>query len=579
MCNFKDEKLKTLFTYYKPYKTTLACTLLAAVIVSLMELCFPMYLRYILNDILPTGDMQELMKNAAILFALYMVSLYGNYIVMLKGRTIGAYIERDMRKAIFKHVESMSFSFFDNQRVGQLVSRIVSDVGEIREIIFLGPNYLIVCIIFMVGTIGVLFTINWKLAVLVNLLLILKALDSVNTNRKLKIAGRVARKETGNISAFTTESLNAIRVVQAFDNANLEADKLDSYADKLLEARKKNFTLLGHSNSSMVFFSNITHLVIVVAGGYLIVQKQMTIADLITFLLYVSVFVRPVLRLNALADLYQKGMASYARFEEFMAIEPGIVDTPNSIAAGNLQGNISFKNVTFAYDGCEPVLNNFSLEIKAGESVAFVGGTGIGKSTILSLVPRFYELSGGSISIDGMDIKDFTLSSLRNNIGMVQQDVFLFSDSIKNNIEYGKPGASFEEIQQAAAYAEADRFIDKLSEGYETKVGERGVKLSGGQKQRIAIARVFLKNPPILILDEATSALDNETEKSIQQSLSMLSQNRTTLVVAHRLATIRNVDRIIVLGKEGILEQGTHEELLAKEGEYYRLYMTQFETE
>ncbi|MDO4178801.1 MAG: ABC transporter ATP-binding protein [Phascolarctobacterium sp.] len=571
--------MKNLFAYYQPYKTTLAITLGTAVIISLMELCFPMYLRYILNTILPTGDMGELLKNAGLLFALYMVAVLGNYLVMLKGRTIGAYIERDMRRAIFQHVESLSFSFFDNQRVGQLVSRIVSDVGEIREIIFLGPNYLIVCVIFMIGTIAMLFSINWKLALVVNVLLILKAVDSVNTNKKLKIAGRAARTETGNISAFTTESLSAIRVVQAFDNVNLETSKLDEHADNLLKARQKNFSLLGHSNSAMVFFTNITNLVIIVIGGYLIAIDEMSMADLITFILYVSVFVRPVLRLNALADLCQKGMASYARFAEFMGLEPEILDKADSIDAGHLKGNISFKNVTFAYAGQEAVLKNFSLDIKAGERIAFVGGTGVGKSTLLNLVPRFYEPLSGCITIDGRDIKDFTLRSLRNNIGVVAQDVFLFSDSIRNNIEYGKPGASFREIQEAASYAEADRFIDKLAERYATKVGERGVKLSGGQKQRIAISRVFLKNPPILILDEATSALDNETEKAIQQSLAKLSQNRTTLVVAHRLATIRNVDRIVVISQEGILEQGTHDELIAKCGEYYKLYMTQFEKE
>ena len=577
MCNFKDRILKKLFNYYKPYKSILICTLLGAIVVSVIELACPMYLRYILNGILPTGNMDSLIENAGILFCLYMVAVFGNYWVMLKGRTIGACIERDMRRAIFNHAEGMSFSFFDNQRVGQLVSRIVSDVGEIREIIFLGPNYFIVCSIYMIGTLVMLLTINWKLALVVNFLLILKAVDSVVTNRKMKVVGRAARKETGNISAFTTESLSAIRIVQAFNNQELETQKLDKLAKKLLDAREKNFSLLGHSNSSMVFFTNITNLVIVVIGGYLIIQKQMTMADLVTFLLYVSVFVRPVLRLNALADLYQKGMASYARFDEFMSIKPEIVNSPYALDAGIVKGDISFENVTFNYEGTDSIIKNFSLDIKAGEKVAFVGVTGVGKSTLLNLVPRFYDISQGKITIDGKDIKELSLESLRKNIGVVPQDVFLFSDDIKNNIAYGKPGASFDEIQEAAKYAEADTFIENLSDKYETMVGERGVKLSGGQKQRIAMARVFLKNPPILILDEATSALDNETEKSIQKSLEELSKNRTTLVIAHRLATIRNVDRIVVLGKNGILEQGTHDELMENKSEYYRLYMTQFE--
>lgn len=344
-----------------------------------------------------------------------------------------------------------------------------------------------------------------------------------------------------------------------------------------LESRKKSFSLLSHSNTSMVFFSNITNLVIIVVGGVLITYEKMAISDLVTFLLYVSIFVRPILRLNALAEVYQKGIASYQRFEELMQVPAEIGDAEDAVDAGNLKGNIRFENITFAYDGKEPVINNLSLDIRAGESVAFVGSTGVGKSTICNLVPRFYELRGGRILIDGTDIRKFTLASLRQNIGIVQQDIFLFSDSVSSNIAYGRPDAADDEIRQAAVLAEADRFIELLPEKYATTLGERGVKLSGGQKQRIAIARVFLKNPPILILDEATSSLDNETEKSIQTSLNELSQNRTTLVVAHRLATIRNVDRIIVLSPQGIAEQGSHDELMAKRGEYYRLYMAQFD--
>lgn len=496
---------------------------------------------------------------------------------MLTGRTIGACIEQDMRRALFKHVHSMSFRYFDNQRVGQLVSRIVGDIGEIRELIFLGPNYLLVCTIFMLGTISILFYLNWKLAIIVNILLLAKAYDSVTTNRKLKKAGRDARKQVGNITAQTTESLNAVRLVQSFNNEELEVSKLDEAAAKLFAARKKSFDLLSHSNTAMVFFSNITNLTIIVAGGVLITYGQMEFSDLVAFLLYVSIFIRPILRLNALAEVYQKGIASYQRFEQLMEVAPEIKDGDNAIDAGVLKGDIAFENITFAYDGKEPVIKNFSLEIKAGESVAFVGGTGVGKSTICSLLPRFYELQSGRITIDGRDIKEFTLNSLRRNVGIVQQDIFLFADSVKNNIAYGRPDASMEQIVEAAKLAEADRFIEPLPETYETALGERGVKLSGGQKQRIAIARVFLKNPPILILDEATSSLDNETEKAIQAALTELSINRTTLVVAHRLATIRNVDRIIVLSPNGIAEQGSHDELMALHGEYYKLYMAQFE--
>lgn len=569
--------LKRFLKYYLPYKKILTITLLGAVLTSLAELFFPMYLRYIMNDILPQHNVSALLKNAGVLLCLYLFNCFINYKVMLTGRTIGACIEQDMRRALFKHVHSMSFRYFDNQRVGQLVSRIVGDIGEIRELIFLGPNYLLVCTFFMLGTISILFYLNWKLAIIVNILLLAKAYDSVTTNRKLKKAGRDARKQVGNITAQTTESLNAVRLVQSFNNEELEVSKLDEAAAKLFAARKKSFDLLSHSNTAMVFFSNITNLTIIVAGGVLITYGQMEFSDLVAFLLYVSIFIRPILRLNALAEVYQKGIASYQRFEQLMEVAPEIKDGDNAIDAGVLKGDIAFENITFAYDGKEPVIKNFSLEIKAGESVAFVGGTGVGKSTICSLLPRFYELQSGRITIDGRDIKEFTLNSLRRNVGIVQQDIFLFADSVKNNIAYGRPDASMEQIVEAAKLAEADRFIEPLPEKYETALGERGVKLSGGQKQRIAIARVFLKNPPILILDEATSSLDNETEKAIQAALTELSINRTTLVVAHRLATIRNVDRIIVLSPNGIAEQGSHDELMALHGEYYKLYMAQFE--
>lgn len=568
--------LKKLLSYYKPYKKMLCFALLGAVVTSVIELFFPLYIRYLMDDILPSADIYLLLQAAAGLLFLYIFNCYINYKVAVNGRMIGAYIEKDMRSDIFRHVQSMSFSYFDNQRVGQLISRIVSDVGEIRELIFLGPNYLLVCLIFMLGTISILFYINWQLALLVNLLLLAKAYDSVTVNRKLKKAGREARKEIGNITAQTTESLNAVRLVQSFNNEDLELEKLDKVAKSLLAARKKSFSLLAHSNTSMVFFSNITNLVIIVAGGILMYCGKMQISDLVAFLLYVSIFVRPILRLNALAEVYQKGVASFQRFQQLMDLDTDIKNLPGAYDVGALSGNIKFENVTFGYDKNNPVVSNFSLEVKKGESIALVGSTGVGKSTLCNLIPRFYDLLDGRITIDGIDIKNMTLQSLRRNIGVVQQDIFLFADSVRNNIGYGAPGSSEEEIIKAAKFAEADRFIEQLPEKYDTQLGERGVKLSGGQKQRIAIARAFLKNPPILILDEATSSLDNETEKNIQQSLNELAVNRTTLIVAHRLATIRNVDRIVVLSKSGILEQGSHDELIAARGEYYKLYMAQF---
>lgn len=568
--------LKSFLRYYLPYKRILACTLFGAVVSSLAELFFPLYLRHLLNDVLPLGNIRELFMSAGILLVLYLVNCCINYQVMTHGRLIGALIEQDMRQALFRHVQKMSFRYFDNQQVGQLVSRIVSDVGEIRELIFLGPNYLLVCIVFMAGTIGILFYINWQLAILVNILLIVKAYDSVSTNRKLKRAGREARSQVGNITAQVTESLNAVRLVQSFNNEDLEVSKLAKVGEMLLAARQKSFTLLSHVNTSMVFFSNITNLVIIVAGGILIALGKMHFSDLVAFLLYVSIFVRPILRLNALAEVYQKGIASYQRFNQLLEQVPEITDLPDAYEVGRLKGDIKFENITFAYEGKKPVLSDFSLHIKTGETVAFVGGTGVGKSTLCNMIPRFYEPISGRITIDGQDIRNMTLDSLRRNIGVVQQDIFLFADSVRNNIAYGKPEASDEEIILAAKHAEADRFIEALPQKYSTTLGERGVKLSGGQKQRLAIARVFLKNPSILILDEATSSLDNETELNIKKALSTLSKDRTTLVVAHRMATIRDVNRIIVLTPQGIVEEGSHDELMAHKGEYYNLYMAQF---
>lgn len=569
--------LKGFLKYYIPYKRILFITLLGSIIVSLAELFFPMYIRYIMNDILPFGNIKELLWAAGVLLFLYLFNTVVNYQVMKRGRMIGVLIEQDMRRALFKHIENMSFRYFDNQRVGQLVARIVGDVGEIRELIFLGPNYLLVCLVFMLGTISILFYLNWQLATIVNILLLMKAYDSVTTNRHLKEAGYTARKEVGNLTAQVTESLNAIRLVQSFNNENIETSKLDKVAERLLEARRKSFNILAHSNTSMVFFSNITNLVIIVAGSVLITLGKMQFSDLVAFLLYVSIFVRPILRLNALAEVYQKGVASYQRFEELMRLQPDIKEIQDAVCVKTLKGDIRFENVTFAYDGKKPVLQNFSLHIKAGESVAFVGGTGVGKSTLCSLLPRFYEPQQGKIFIDDIDISTMKLSSLRRNIGIVQQDIFLFADTVQNNIAYGRADADNKEIYEAAILAEADRFIDMLPQKYDTILGERGVKLSGGQKQRIAIARVFLKNPAILILDEATSSLDNETEKNIQGALNKLSNNRTTLIVAHRLASVRNADRIIVLSPSGIAEQGSHEELMSLQGDYYSLYMAQFE--
>jgi len=569
---------KGILKYYKPYKYSLSLALLGATAVALLELMFPMCLRYIIQELLPQKDVQIIWLAAGGLLVMYLLTCLLSYVVMVAGRTVSAYMERDMRQDIFAHVQRFSFNYFDNERIGNLVSRVVGDVAEIRELLFLGPNYLVVCLVMMLGTLVVLVYVNWQLAIVVNILLLGKAYDSSNTNRLMKAAGRVTRKKVADINAQATESLQAVRMVQSFTNEAAEVVKMHKLGDELIAASKRGFELLGHSNTSMVFFSNITNLVIVVMGSILIAYGKMQISDLITFLLYVAVFIRPVLRLNALADMYQKGAASYQRFTELMNLEPEIKDEAGAVEVDTLKGDIAFENITFGYRADEPILENFSLKINAGETVALVGGTGVGKSTVCSLLPRFYELQEGRITIDGRDIKALTLHSLRKNIGTVSQDIFLFSDSVRANIAYGRLEATQEEIIETAKLAEVDCFVEELPQGYATELGERGVKLSGGQKQRIAIARAFLKNPAIMILDEATSSLDNATEKSIQKALERLAANRTTLIVAHRLATVQNADRIVVLGKKGkILEQGTHAELLARKGEYARLYNTQFE--
>ncbi len=568
--------LRNLLPYYKPYRTRLALVLAGAVLTSLVELFFPLYIRYLMDAVLPQKDLALLAKMALGLLLAYLFNLAINYYVAVEGRLMGALIERDLRQRLFDHVCRFSFNYFDNHQVGQLLSRIVGDISEVRELVFLGPNYLLVCLIFMLGTAAILFYLNWQLALLVNAFLILKAYDSFVTNRKLKRLGRATRVALGNISAQVAESLSAVRLAQAFTNEALEGARLNRGAAALLECRRQNFKLLAHSNVSMVFFTNIINLAIICAGGVLIYRGGMKNSDLVAFLLYVAIFVRPVLRLNALAEVYQKGVAGFARFQELMQQEGDLVEAADAVDPGQLQGNIAFEDVSFGYQGKERVLNHFSLTIAAGEAVAFVGSTGVGKSTLCNLLPRFYEVQEGRITIDGLDIRQLTLAGLRRNIGSVAQDIFLFSDSVYNNIAYGRPAASRAEVVQAAVLAEADRFIRQLPQGYDSGLGERGVKLSGGQKQRLAIARAFLKDPPILILDEATSSLDNETEQAIQSSLAALSRNRTTLIIAHRLATIKNVDRIVVLKDGGIAEQGSHAQLLAAKGEYYKLYMAQF---
>lgn len=565
--------------YYKPYKRILYGVVIGSLVAALLDLIFPMMVRQILNEVLPQKNINRLLQDSGVLFILYLGNYGLLYIVNYYGHLMSAKIENDMRRDLFEHFQKMSFRYFDNAKTGQLLSRLTSDIAEIGELSFRGPNDVIVCCITMVGTIGILFWMNVYLGILIALLLITKTLHTVYVNKKMKAAFRDNRIKSGEITARAEESLGGIRLVKAFAQEEYELARFMEKSLDFLETRRKSYKILAYFSGSVNFFTNITNLLILACGGLLIAKDKLSLSDFVAFLLYVNLFMKPLLRLTVFTEMYQRGMAGFQRFYEIMEMQPEIIDNKNAIDCVQIRGEIEFDNLVFGYSEQRKVVKGFNLKITPGQTVAFVGETGAGKTTIASLLLRFYEPLSGKILIDGIDIRQYKQQELRRNIGIVQQDVFLFSDSVTHNIAYAKPEAEQSEVENAARLAAADKFIEELPNKYATEIGERGVKLSGGQKQRLAIARVFLKNPPIVILDEATSSLDNHTEKLIQESLDRLAENRTTLIIAHRMSTIKNADKIIVLNNGEVAEIGTHSTLMSGGGLYYNLYNAQKQTD
>lgn len=568
--------IKKFIQYYKPHKKLFILDMVCAFLVAAIDLFYPMISRKIMNDVIPNRQLDILIKMVIFLGVLYILKLILNYIVDYWGHVVGVRMQYDMRKEIFTHLQKLPFSYFDDNKTGHIMSRIVNDLMEISELAHHGPEDLFISLVMLIGSFLALCSIDWRLTVIIFAFVPLLVIFAIKTRSKMNIAFKEVRKKVADVNSQLENSISGIRVAKSFTNEEYEMDKFHKGNDKFRRSREFAYKAMAQFYSGINFLMDILNVIVISAGGFFAYKGIITPGDLVAYLLYINIFLQPIKKLTTLIEQYQLGMTGFERFLEIMAIEPDIKDKENSVELKNVKGNIEFKNVTFNYDDKKSILSNIDLNVEAGKTLAFVGPSGGGKTTLCHLIPRFYEVTEGDIFVDGKNIKDLTLESLRRNIGIVQQDVFLFTGTIKENILYGNPEASEEEVIEAAKKANIHDFIMNLPEGYDTFVGERGTKLSGGQKQRISIARVFLKNPPILILDEATSALDNATEIIIQKSLEELSKGRTSIIVAHRLSTIKNADEIIVLTNKGIEEKGNHEELLKLHGIYSKLYNSQF---